>query len=771
VTVPRALKSRFNAALAGALAALGIGLAALDSPAQDGASFPPPVPDAPIAAPADHVAAKAFAVLDRHCASCHQTGRLKRASPAGGLANILRLEELARLSTVVQPGNPDGSRLVNHMMRREMPFDVYHEGATREPPTGEDIDSIRAWISALPPRQACEGRRPVLAGDVAEAIAAAAAKAGAGAKSLRFVSIANLYNNCLSDQELAAARMAVVRLVNGLTWKSERVPVTPVDPQGTLLQVSLDDLGWVQAHWEMILYAYPYGFMQDSRAARQAAELLGTALPVVRADWLAYAAGRAPLYYDLLGLPTQSAELWKVVKINPEKATEERLAKRGGVVSSLAVTSERLLERYPSPSGSLWMSYEIPMGATPRLLEAPVPGTPPSGFRHELSLVLFSLPNGLPASFIAEAGGTRLDALPGGVLRSKSLQSRPMPAGAACLGCHELGPRNFRDDVRANIVGDARFSAELQALVAALHPPLDELERLIAGDAAQVAKAMRNVGVDPGVRLVGHDLINGLARLYLRDVDLERLAGELGVPASRLIERSEGRDADLRMLVLRLQQGLVSRPEIEAQIIGLAELADLARPVAFAGQAALPSVIEGRGADADIGLVLLADKPVYRAGDLATFTIKTKRDCFLTVINLDVLGRATVIFPNEFEQSNRITAGRELRLPGERAPYQLRAKQRGRERMIAICNTAGPWAEGIVHDYERQRFTVLGDYSAYLSRGAGSEIVGRSAPAPRPVDRRGIPVPKRRQVPQGTEGDPRPPPEALARTGIVIEIQ
>ncbi|HRD77331.1 MAG TPA: DUF4384 domain-containing protein, partial [Hyphomicrobiaceae bacterium] len=614
---------------------------------------------------------------------------------------------------------------------------------------------------------------PVLAGDVAEAIAAAAAKAGPGAKSLRFLSIANLHNDCLPGAELAAARMAVTKLLNSLTWKSTPIAVTPIGPSGTLLQVSLEDLGWVPAHWDMILYAYPYGFMPESRASRSAAELTGTGLPVVRADWLAYAAGRAPLYYDLLGLPTQTPELWKVAKIDPAEAIEKRLVKRGGVVASSVMTSERLLERFAASGGAHWLSYEVPVGAKPRLLDLPTPGTPPAGFRHELNLVLLSLPNGLPATFVAEASGTRLDAVPPGALRHKGLQpSAAMPAGTACLACHDTGPRRFRDDVRANVLGDTRFAPEFQDLVRALHPQIEELDQLLSIDIEATMDALKRAGVDPAIRLHGHEIINGLARLYLRPVNLARLAGELGVSTERLIERSEGRDAEIRLLILRLQQGAVPRREVEMHLGTLGELADLARPAPFAGQAAQPLPSDGRGADADIGLVLVSDKTVYRPGDLATFTVRTKRDCFLTVINLDTLGRATVIFPNEFEQSNRITAGRELRLPSERAPYQLRAKQKGRERMIAICNTAGPWAEGITHDYERQRFTVLGDYSVYLSRGAGADTLEKSPPAAKPPDRRApVPTKRRPAVAQATEGDPRPPAEALARTGIVIEIK
>ena len=42
------------------------------------------------------VATRALGVLDRHCAGCHQSRKLEIAAPAGGLGNILNLDELAK---------------------------------------------------------------------------------------------------------------------------------------------------------------------------------------------------------------------------------------------------------------------------------------------------------------------------------------------------------------------------------------------------------------------------------------------------------------------------------------------------------------------------------------------------------------------------------------------------------------------------------------------------------------------------------------------------
>jgi len=66
----------------------------------------------PITPPSDPVARGAFEVLDRHCARCHQEGRLiERDRPAKNFGNVLKLNEIAANPHYVLPGNALGSKL------------------------------------------------------------------------------------------------------------------------------------------------------------------------------------------------------------------------------------------------------------------------------------------------------------------------------------------------------------------------------------------------------------------------------------------------------------------------------------------------------------------------------------------------------------------------------------------------------------------------------------------------------------------------------------
>ena len=79
-------------------------------------------------------------------------------------------------------------------------------------------------------------------------------------------------------------------------------------------------------------------------------------------------------------------------------------------------------------------------------------------------------------------------------------------------------------------------------------------------------------------------------------------------------------------------------------------------------------------------------------------------------------GRGTVVYPNDFEQNNYLDAAKEIRVPADGAPYVFRLREPGRETLIGICQTGSKLLNGIKHDFERQRFTELGDYKSFLAR-------------------------------------------------------
>ena len=165
-------------------------------------------------------------------------------------------------------------------------------------------------------------------------------------------------------------------------------------------------------------------------------------------------------------------------------------------------------------------------------------------------------------------------------------------------------------------------------------------------------------------------------------------------------------------------------------------------------------------------LAVWTDADSYVAGQAATFYAQASQDCYLTLVNVDRLGRATVLFPNEFEQNNRIPGGRAQRIPGPESPYRFRLKDHGRETFVGVCSRVAKAPDGVVHDFERLRFTVLGDWQIFLRDPPSLEDARRDDAA---TDR---PSPQKRQSRSKAETRPArgAAPDVQARTAITVDV-
>ncbi len=700
----------------------------------------------PILPPADQTAAAAFAVLDRHCARCHQGGRLKRTSPAAGFGNILRLDEIAEAPFLVQPGNPDASRLYLMLLRRLMPYDVHEEQASLPAPTPDEIGAVRAWIGSLAPHPVCRDRRFVTPADHARALAAEPVQT---ASRVRYVSISHLHNGCVGFDALKVYRQAIVKLINSLSWKPQLVTVAAVDEAATLFRINLDDLGWLPEHWERIMRsgADPLGLMPP--LAAEVRRPFSTAIPVARADWFAETVMRAPLYYEVLGLPGTGPEILKVLQVD-----HDQLQRNGGIVRGAAKPSQfsslpSLVERLSARTGGLWTSYHVvardgasdPTRFAERSIGEPIP--------HHASRTMFTLPNGLPAYYIVGQRGDRLDALPPDIAHRSVTPRSGLKAGLDCMGCHGVGP--------------------VDRAIAGFGPRLAEV---ISADQQSVAEAHRRLQLEPGLTLDGVEPMLALAMEYSRPLAAVRAASELGIEPAEFLALSDRGDSPGAVLARRLVQGLVTRAEIETRGRDLSLALGRTAPEPDRPQPPAATKPDAGGTDADPasidvgpGLILYSDKARYRQGDVLQLVVRVTTDCHLTLISVDQRGRGTVIYPSDFETSTLLTAGQEVRLPGAGAPYSFRLSERGREQIVAVCNEVGASTDGIRHDFERQRFTDLGNYATFLAQNANSGQGAERALPKQPTRQRG----GRRARPEAADQKARP--DQIARTAISIVVE
>ena len=719
------------------------------------AADPVPLP------PSDVRAAKAYAVFDGHCARCHQTGRLKIPAAARPLANILALDYVAREPTLVTPGVPDASALYTIMLRNHATIDL--DAA----PTADAIQAVRDWILDLPqPSQTCTARQTITQGQVDQtALTGLASIAEEKRKDIRFITLTHLANSCVDADALAGYRQAITKVINTLSWGPEPIKLEAIDPDGTVLKLDLGELGWVAAHWDKLIQAQPYAALASARLSEAVRRQTGTPMPAVRGDWFAHAAMTTPLYPRLLGLPGRLANLQRILNVDIDANIKSGRARRAGLAVSTVTRANRLVERHPTRTGSLWLTYDFATNEGRQKLAANPLGPTASNtvkvpFKHDGIKAMFTLPNGFLAYSLNDSRGDRIDFSPEAVERDEMAMAGPVGNGQSCMGCHRAGPIAVKDSIRAAVEVDPAVARDIKEQVLQLYAGEAEFDTLVFEDQERYAAAQRKAGIDPNLLIDGLEPVTALGREYAKDVGLARLAAEAGLTMPQTRDRLTRLPAELAISGRRVMAASASRAETDRILMRLAPDGGATETLVK-----VEAPFEPR---ADFELLLWSKSDIYQSGDLATFHARANQDCYLTLINLDRSGQATVLFPNEFEQNNLLVAGKELLLPAGGAAYQFRLRDKGRETLIGICQTGSKSLEGLQHDFERQRFTMLGDWRAHLAQLPGTTARTQKAietPRARPQRRaKGRPV-------DVAPSETRAAPELQARTAIVYDVK
>jgi len=739
-------------------------------------------PNVVIDQPKDAVPRAAFKALNKHCARCHQQGRLERAKPAKNFGNILRLKEIARDPHLILPGNPDASRLFSRIVKQEMPYDVYTEFSGGNEPSKEDVQAIYDWIESLNAKTvaSCANRKPVDTEQVVNSISAHLKKqAPSRRKGMRYLTLTNFYNACAKDAELRRMRNGATILLNSLSRAPRTTRTSTIGKGGSIVAFNLKDLGWSPKDWDTLASAYPYGIRPKSPTFDDIKGKTKTSLPYLRADWFAAAASSPPLYYKLLDLPEELADLQSELGVDAEQNTADGNVMRAGIGKSTVSRFNRVIERHAVGTGYLWMTFDFDGTDTEQTAkERPLGPGGEQGFEHDMNAVIFSLPNGMNAYFLADEDGKRIDAAPVDILHDEATPRRPVIAGLSCISCHIKGVRDIVDEVRVHVESSGDFPAEKRDEVLQIYVPQGELDRRIRDDRKRYTNAAAKAGIKLGKGNDGLDDLSYLASKYNRNLDLRIAAAEYGVSKKRYASGIKKGNDEARRTGQQLEQGTMARQKLEPLFLKHVTLVSSDIPV---GQikapekgsdkpplakatkpkkkktakakkpkkekpAKAPSTVAkndkpGSGtkvaantpksngrSDGDETITLISDKIRYRANDLPIFTVKASSDCQLTLINVDSSGRATVIFPNKYQQDNAIKASKEFRFPGPDAPFQFRLKDTGKEKLIAECATKQD-GERIQHNFEQQEFTDLGDYRDHVGEQAEKEGEKKSAGA------------------------------------------
>lgn len=748
-----------------------------------------------ITPPTEPVAKAAFDVLDKHCARCHQDGKLtnNRVKPAKNFGNVLKLDEMAANPHYVTPGNPFGSRVLKQIVDKEMPYDVIYEGSGGPDMTQADVKALENWIVSLGAKTAgvCETRKFVSHRDEITYIAADLDKMSkTRAHGTRYLTIMHLKNACMDDNAMKVYRQGAVKLINSLSRSSDVIRLETIDPDETIIRINLDDLGWESGDWDKILAVYPYDTQPDMSLTSVLENSTGTRLPYVRADWFAFQAARPPLYDELLRLPGSFQALAREHNVDLESNIKKFIAQRSGFQKSGVSQNNRLIERHPSKTGYFWTSYDFGGNkGRQSLFEFPLGPHGANGFEHDGGETIFSLSNGFQGYYLNEANGKKLDKGPTAIVRDLSSKDLTVTNGISCMGCHDQGMRKAKDDVRDVVMKGRAFSRDTRETVESLYPPSDKMDNIIANDGRKFTNAMQAAGLEPTLKLNGVEMINALAKRYEDDLDATLAAAELGMTKKDFLNAAADADKRFRPVVRRLEQGVVPRDQFEGMFRELAEdVTDEERvghgigknkkhphanrpTVAKQPEKAEPNPyfkekIEAARPKRIADLALTSDRDRYAHGDTPVFTVVSPTDCFLTVTSVDAKGEGTVLIPNRFYSDNRIKANTAFDFPGPQTgtAFKFRLMDRGFETVTAVCSGKRE-VDGIRHDFTRSALTSVPNYSDQLAR---SVAVRKRAITVEPGGPGPAPVAQPHNSPAKT---PVLPPRDSSRSAIKIEVR
>lgn len=465
------------------------------------------------------VAERAREILNRRCYQCH--GR------NGAAAKNIFVVDRARLisSRAIVPGDP-GSLLLKLVESGAMPL-----GGPELPE--DEKAALRAWVLNGAPRWA---EAPAPRTFITESAILTQIRSDLNAapersrEYLRYFSIAHLYNGGAPESELEDYRGAISKLINSLSRRPDVTPPLAIDPPRALFRIDLRDYDWTSATWNALVAEYSYGVRTSD--GDSITRISGSFVPYLRADWFVARASTSPLYYDILDLPRTLLELERQQGIDAGRdLVEEKNVIRAGIRASGVSQNNRILERHVSQHGAYWKSFDFRNN-----LEAQNIFRDPLRFNAAGSEIIFNLPNGLQAYFLADARGNRLNSAPISIVADRNNPDDPIiHNGRSCISCHFGGMRPIKDDVRA-VVSSLNLRDVDRDRVLALYAAQDTLDQLTAKDSARFQAALEKTGARTPLN-ANTESISALSRKFNAELSVTEAAAEAGLEADEFQSR------------------------------------------------------------------------------------------------------------------------------------------------------------------------------------------------------------------------------------------
>ena len=506
-----------------------------------------------------NIAQQAYAIFQQNCLNCH--------GPHGAFTEEIVIESSEGLinSGAVAPGLPLQSELYTRLLEAD-PAKRMPLGGQLSP---QAIQTISNWIQAGAPSWEVQYDVNFISTDaMLTTIQNHLNTLDAFNRPFaRYFTTTHLYNAGESPEARKAYHIALSKLINSLSWGFQIINPQPIDSTETIFYIDLRDYEWdTRNAWTQIEQAYPYAIEFDGITQAglhgKLADLrqeMACEVPFVYTDWFLATASLPPLYHDILALPETEQELERELRIdvtrNLQSAPGVRVW-RAGTNNSGVSNHNRVVERHTSPYGAYWKSHDFAGSAGPQNIF-----THPLSFERDGGEVIFNLPNGLQAYYIADGFGNRIDVAPTEIVSNPAASDPAVRNGLSCIGCHTEGMKDFEDEVRGTIerIENPSFDKD-HAL--RLYVTNDVMAGLVEQDTARYKAALEETGGVFG----GIEPVHRFYEEFHGPVEASDAAAAVGLEMEAFLAEIEEKSSLQRLgLVGLLSGGSVKRDAWTAQ--------------------------------------------------------------------------------------------------------------------------------------------------------------------------------------------------------------
>ena len=502
-----------------------------------------------------NLAQQAYAIFEQSCLNCH--------GEHGAFTEEIIIEHTALIETgAVVPGRPIESELYKRLLvndpAKRMPL-----GQPQLPAAA--ILTIGNWIQAGAPDWESTSEADgsfITSKEMLDTIEKHVNSLSPLDRPFtRYFTMTHLYNAGETSEALHAYQRALSKLVNSLSWgRTIKVP-QPIDPKETIFYIDLRDYEWEIGtnRWTLIEMEYPYKIEFEAptqttlrEKLTNLRETMACEVPFVHVDWFLATASLPPLYHDILDLPETDQALETRLEVNVVENLRNAAGRRvwrAGFNDSGVSNHNRVVERHESRYGAYWKSYDFAGSVGTQNIF-----THPLSFTHDGGEVIFNLPNGLQAYYLADAGGRHLDAAPIRIVSNPAASDPTVRNGLSCIGCHTEGMKDFEDQVR-DVVQKNPNPPFNKDRVLQLYTDKATMTALLAEDTARYRQALEATGGVFG----GIEPVQRFHEAFQRPVDAAYAAAAVGLGTEAFLRKIRENAGLQNLGLLVLETGTINR--------------------------------------------------------------------------------------------------------------------------------------------------------------------------------------------------------------------